>query len=177
MQDNWRVSKRLTLNLGVRWDYWTPYSEKYGRMLNLDLNNYVGNMQVITPGDTRMEDIQGIPPAVLTSWANRGLTWTTANQAGFPSALLPNDWNNFAPRLGLGVPAERHFVIRSGYGVYFWTMPLSQLLQSSRTNPPFNLRFTNEISSQGGTNPIYALTTGPRRTSPSALPGFRQRAS
>lgn len=161
VQDNWHVSQRLTLNLGVRWDYWTPYSEKYNRLLNLDLNTYRDKMQVITPGDTRMEDIPGIPPAVLASWRNRGLTWTTANEAGFPSALLPQDTNNFAPRLGAAFRLNERWVVRAGYGVYYWTMPLSQLLQSSRTNPPFNLRFTNEISSQQGVNPLYALTNRP----------------
>jgi hypothetical protein len=40
-------------------------------------------------------------------------------------------------------------------------MPLSQILQSSRTSPPFNLRFTNEIGSQGGTDVVYALTNRP----------------
>jgi hypothetical protein len=161
VQDNWRVNQRLSLNLGVRWDFWTPYSEKYDRMLNLDLTNYVGKMEVITPGDTRMEDIPGIPRAVLASWRARGLNWVTANEAGFPDALLPNDYNNFAPRLGAAFRLSDRWVIRSGYGVYYWTMPLSQLLQSSRTNPPFNLRFTNEIGSQNGTNVVYALTSRP----------------
>jgi hypothetical protein len=129
--------------------------------LNLDLTDYVGKMQVITPGDTRMEDIPGIPPAVLASWANRGLTWTTANSIGFPSSLLPKDTNNFAPRIGAAYRMSDRWVVRAGYGIFYWTMPLSQILQSSRTNPPFNLRFTNEIGSQNGVNPNYALLNQP----------------
>src|SRR5262249_38202733 len=82
-------------------------------------------------------------------------------EAGFPDSLLPADNNNFAPRLGAAFRVTDKWVIRSGYGVFYWTMPLSQILQSSRTNPPLNLRFTNEIASQGGTNFVYALSNSP----------------
>lgn len=160
-QDSWKVSRRMTLDLGIRWDKWTVYHEKYNRLLNLDLKNYVGKMEVITPGSTRMEDIPGIPSSVLASWAARGLTWKTADQVGFPSGLLPADNNNFAPRIGLAYRVTEKWVIRGGYGVYYWTMPLSQILQSARTNPPLNLRFTNQISNQNGANFVYALSNVP----------------
>jgi hypothetical protein len=149
--DSWRVTPRLTLELGVRWDKWTPYNEKYNRMVNVDIRNIANKMEVITPGDQRMEDIPGVPSSVLASWATRGLTWKTANEAGLPSSLLPADNNNFGPRLGAAFRLTNTMVLRGGYGEYFWTMPLSQILQTSRTNPPLNLRYTNEIGNLDGT--------------------------
>ena len=161
VHDNWRVNRRLTVDLGMRWDKWTPYKEKYNRLVNVDLRSFANNFQVVTPGNTRMEDIPGIPPAVLQSWAKRGLTWKTANEAGLPSSLIPGDNNNFGPRIGFAFRVTDKMVVRGGYGEYFWTMPLSQILQTSRTNPPLNLRFTNQIGSLDGTG-TYALRNLPR---------------
>lgn len=160
-QDTWRVSQRLTLDLGLRWDKWTAYEEKYNRLVNVDLSNFANQFQVITPQGVRMEDIQGIPPAVLTSWSRRGLTWQTANAAGFPGNLLPADNNNFGPRIGVAFRLSERFVLRGGYGEYFWTMPLSQILQTSRSNPPLNLRFTNPLGNLDGTS-SFAVRTAPR---------------
>ncbi len=159
--DTFKVSQRLTLDMGVRWDKWTVYKEKYNRLVNLDLEKSATGMEVITPHSTRIEDIQGIPPSVLQSWAKRGMTWKTADQAGFPGGLLPADNNNFAPRLGVAFRLNEKTVIRGGYGVYYWTMPLSQILQSSRTNPPLNLRFENSLSNRNGNEDFYALKKAP----------------
>jgi carboxypeptidase family protein/TonB-dependent receptor-like protein len=160
-QDSWKVSRRLTLDLGLRWDKWTPYTEKYNRLVNVDLNTYANTFQVITPGNTQIEDIQGIPPAVLASWKQRGLTWVTANSIGFPSSLLPADNNNFGPRVGVAFRVTDKWILRSGYGRYFWTMPLSQILQTSRTNPPLNLRFQNDFSNRNGQQDFYSLANVP----------------
>jgi carboxypeptidase family protein/TonB-dependent receptor-like protein len=160
-QDSWRVTPKLTLDLGLRWDKWTVYHEKYDRLVNLDITNYAGKMEVVTPHNTRMEDIPGIPTSVLASWSARGLTWKTANEAGFPASLLPADNNNFAPRVGAAYRLTNKLVIRAGFGTYYWPMPLSQILQSSRTNPPLNLRFENQIDNQNGKNYVYALSSVP----------------
>ncbi len=159
--DSWKVTPRLTLELGLRWDKWTAYREKYNRLVNADLNRFTEKFEVITPGNTRMEDLTGVPPAVLASWARRGLTWTTARQAGFPDNLVPADNNNFGPRLGAAYRLTDKTVLRAGFGEYFWTMPLAQILQTSRTNPPLNLRFTNPLGSLDGTG-SFGLRTRPR---------------
>lgn len=161
IHDSWRASSRLTLDLGVRWDKWTVYKEKYDRLVNLDLTTADKGMQVITPHNTRIESISGIPPSVLQSWAARGLTWKTADELGFPGGLLPADNNNFAPRLGVAFRITDKMVLRGGYGIYYWTMPLSQILQSSRTNPPLNLRFQNNLSNLNGTEDFHALKSVP----------------
>jgi outer membrane receptor protein involved in Fe transport len=160
-QETWKVTNRLTLDLGLRWDKWTVYEEKYNRLVNVDLRNFANRFEVITPKDVRMEALPGIPPAVLTSWARRGLTWRTASEAGLPDNLIPADNNNFGPRIGAAYKLNDRTVVRASYGEYFWTMPLSQILQTSRTNPPLNLRFENNIGSLDGTS-TFAVRTPPR---------------
>ena len=159
--DSWKAHPRLTLDLGVRWDKWTAYEEKYNRLVNVDLNNFANQFQVVTPKDVRMEDLPGIPSSVLQSYAVRGLTWTTARNAGLPDNLVKGDNNNFAPRIGAAFRITDKTVLRGGYGEYFWTMPLAQILQTSRTNPPLNLRFRNQLGSLDGTS-TFGVRTTPR---------------
>jgi len=159
--DSWKISSRLTLDLGVRWDKWTAYKEKYDRLVNVDLATFANKFEVITPKNVRMEDLPFVPPSTLASWALRGLTWKTAREAGFPDNLVPGDNNNFGPRIGAAFKLTDKWVLRAGYGEYFWTMPLSQILQTSRTNPPLNLRYTNQIGSLDGTS-TFAVRTAPR---------------
>jgi hypothetical protein len=151
--DRIKVSPRLTLNLGLRWDHWTPYSEERQRLVvpyNPESPSTPpgscmppGSCEVLSPGNTSVDQIGGIPPAVLTSWANLGLTWKTANSVGYPSNLFRPIWHDFAPRLGFAYQLKPNTVIRGSYGIYYVGMPLSLLLQSTRNNPPLNLRFQN----------------------------------
>jgi len=74
--------------------------------------------------------------------------------------LFAADNNNFGPRLGFAFKLNNRLVLRGGYGEYFWTMPLSQILQSTRNNAPLNLRFTNDVfSKNSGFN--YPLVVRP----------------
>src|SRR5205085_1110559 len=156
----WKVSRRLTLNFGLRWDKWTPYHEKYNRLLNVDFDTVTSTFQVITPGNHDIQSLPGIPPSVLASWAARGLTYATASSIGYPSSLFRGVNNNYGPRLGAAFEINHKTVLRGGYGEYFWTMPLSQILQAARTNPPLNLRYTNPLGSLDGTS-SFAIRTAP----------------
>jgi hypothetical protein len=139
--DRWRITPRLTVTLGLRWDKWTPYNEKYNRMVNVDLNTIGTKFEVVTPGNTAMASLPGVPPAVLSGWSARGLTYTTADAIGYPGNLFRAANHNFGPRLGFAYQLNSKTVLRGGYGEYFWPMPLSQLLQSTRTTPPLNAVF------------------------------------
>jgi len=146
--DSWKVSPRLTLNLGLRWDKWTPYHEKLNRLTTADIASISdpSKFEVITPGNHDMHSLPGIPPSVLSSWENFGLTFKTARAIGYPDSLFAADNNNFGPRIGVAFKITPKTVLRGSYGEYFWTMPLSQLLQASRTNPPLNLRYQNVLN-------------------------------
>ncbi len=159
-QDTWKVSNRLTLDLGVRYDRWSPYSEKQNRFLGVDPETVDSLFQVVTPGNVQMESLPGAPPSQLASWAARGLTWTTADAIGFPKNLVRADNNNFGPRIGFAYKLTNRSVLRASYGEYFWTMPLSQILQSMRTTPPLNLRYVNPVSQRGGDG-TYAVKSVP----------------
>ena len=87
-------------------------------------------MEVITPHNTRLEvDTRHSARGACVMGRRAGLTWKTADEAGFPGGLLPADNNNFAPATRRGIPADAtRWVLRGGYGIYYWTMPLSQIL-------------------------------------------------
>ncbi len=160
VNDTWKVTPKLTVGLGLRWDHWTPYKEKLDRMVSIDMSNSKA-FQVITPYSTTMEQMPGVPSGVLASWKQRGLSWTTADQSGFPGALIENYWKDFGPRLSLAYRLNEKTVIRTGYGTYYWPMPLSQILQAARTNPPLNLRFSNSPPDRSGAIANYALLNAP----------------
>jgi PEGA domain. len=163
-QDTWKVTPRLTLDLGVRWDRWSPYSEKLNRFVNINPATVGSTFQVVTPGNVPMEQIPGVLPSQLASWAARGLTWTTAEQAGLPSNHVRADNNNFGPRIGVAYKLTDKSVLRASYGEYFWTMPLSQILQSMRLTPPLNLRYENPVGQVDGTA-TYAARVVPSANS------------
>jgi hypothetical protein len=99
--DDWRISSGLTVNAGIRWEYGSPISELYGRLVNLD----------IAPG------FAAVAPMVASNPVGP-LTGQT-----YPSSLMRPDKHDFGPRLGLSwrpLPASS-LVIRAGYGVYYNT--------------------------------------------------------
>jgi outer membrane receptor protein involved in Fe transport len=161
IQDTWKLTPRLTLDLGLRYDRWSPYSEARNRFVQVDPTTIARVFQVVTPKNIPLEQIPGIPPSQIASWAARGLTWTTAQQAGMPPNLVRGDNNNFGPRAGFAYRLGNRMVLRGSYGEFFWTMPLSQILQTMRINPPLNLRYENNIGLLDGTA-TFAVRTAPR---------------
>ncbi len=107
-QDDWRVNSRLTLNLGVRWDYESPLSERLNRQNAGFDTNALSPLQI--PGFRTL---------------NGGLLFT-GNSA---SNRLPfrRDLNNWQPRFGLAYKITSRTVFRGGYGItYLPTMDIGQ---------------------------------------------------
>jgi hypothetical protein len=96
-QDDWRVNGKLTLNLGLRYEWSTPYSERHN---NSQFSDYGGSSGIAIPG------------------ISSNLLGTTVF-ASSNKRSVPTDWNNLAPRLGFAYLVNDKMVIRGGAGVYY----------------------------------------------------------
>lgn len=96
LQDDWKITRDFTLNIGVRWEAHTP---------RIDVNNRQSGFN-----GSALNPVSGTPGVV-----------TFAGRDGLGRTVYNGDWNNFAPRIGF---AWRPFgngstVVRSGYGIFF----------------------------------------------------------
>jgi len=113
-QDEIRLHPKATLNLGIRYDYQTPWQEKYLRAFTFDPKS--GSL--VTAGSTIPTDLV---PAVAQT-----LPIITAAQAGIPEkSLMKTDGNNWSPRIGLALRpfGDTNTVVRAGVGVYTQIWP------------------------------------------------------
>ena len=99
LQDDIRLTSRLTLNLGLRWEHETPRTERYNRTTRGFAHNVASPLEV--PG----LDLRG------------GLLF--AAEGGLPRGLYEPDYNNFAPRFGFAYSATPKTVLRGGYALHF----------------------------------------------------------
>jgi hypothetical protein len=109
VQDDWKVSNRLTLNLGLRYDFYGLPVEKYGRLVNF-IPEQFRNGTLASPAQ---------PPNGFVQAGN-----AVNPLPGVPTvedSLVPNDKNNFAPRVGFAyrVNESGTLAVRGGYGVYY----------------------------------------------------------
>lgn len=117
-QDNWKVTSKLTLNLGVRYEYQSPYVEQNDRT-----NNFI-----IDPDDARFGTL--VPPG-------SGVEGRSFRR---------RDLNNWAPRIGLAYRATPKTVLRAGYGIFYVGTFRLPVLADPTANPPFYLQ--NDIRTQ-----------------------------
>ncbi|HET9305014.1 MAG TPA: carboxypeptidase-like regulatory domain-containing protein [Candidatus Sulfotelmatobacter sp.] len=145
-QDDWKISSRLTLNLGFRYDLATPFIEKSDLLINFDPTgaNPNGNPGVfIIPSAKTL-------PYVDTRIASYG--YITASQAGLGRGLVRTDKNNIAPRLGFAYKIGDKSVLRAGWGVFYPTSAAQGIRDAIGTNP-FNQGVTSRTTLEGWPSP------------------------
>ncbi|MDQ2898899.1 MAG: carboxypeptidase regulatory-like domain-containing protein [Acidobacteriota bacterium] len=108
IQDDWKVTPKLTLNLGVRYELWSPIDERFGRQANFDLQTLTLNI----PKGRNQND--PLPPNFATAFPT---VKVIRGQA--PSTLIPWDKTDIGPRFGLAYQAFNKTVIRLGYGIFY----------------------------------------------------------
>jgi hypothetical protein len=129
LQDDWKVNSRLTINAGVRWDYFGGPSERYGKLASITFG-------------------QG------TTFAER-----LANaSAGQVSSLFHAQKTNFSPRVGLAYDpfGDGKSSIRAGFSLSY--EPIHGLtLLSGAMNPPFAVQIVLQPNAGYGTNILYGI--------------------
>lgn len=123
--DDWKVTPKLTLNLGLRYEWSTPYSERYNR---LTFSNFEGDTGINMPFN---RDASGLLPQF-------GQIGEVMGTTVFPTSGNRNarvDRNNFAPRFGFAYQLSSNTVVRGGAGV-FYGMNVATNFQYA--GPPFS---------------------------------------
>lgn len=136
VQDDWRITRSLTLNLGLRYELDTPRTERYNRMNYFD-PEAPSPLAGVVPGY----------PGLKGGLVFVGVDGRTRRQQAY-------DWNNLAPRLGLAWQLNQKTVIRMAYGHMFG----SSLMAAQGTVGPFGFRTENPlIGSLDGITPFNLL--------------------
>src|SRR6267378_1882540 len=162
-QDNWRVNRRLTVNLGLRWDGVPHTYEAHDRMGNFYPSLYnKANAAVMLPDGSISPLSPGLgssPNPILAGvplYLN-GIGIPEKN--GVPKGLVNNHWAAFGPRLGFAydVTGSGRTVIRGGFGAMYERIQGNDMYDSG-PNIPFSLNVG--LQSVTLANPSISLATG-----------------
>ena len=130
LQDDWRITNKLTVNLGLRWDYEAPLTERFNRQNAGFCTTCTNPLQASVAGLTLLG----------------GLTFVN----GSNRTPFAKDLNNFQPRVGLAYQLNSQTVLRGGFGIiYFNTLesPIGQGFSAS----------TSYVATTDNTHPATSL--------------------
>jgi outer membrane receptor protein involved in Fe transport len=137
-QDDWKVTPKLTLNLGVRWDYFTPTGEKYGAQANFVPGNPGSGAEYIIPSNR--QNNPALSASFIQTLQQDGIKLVYSSAYG-GSGLANVQKTNFAPRLGFAYQATSHLVVRGGYGIFYGAFENRGGYPSLGYNYPFQYSF------------------------------------
>jgi Carboxypeptidase regulatory-like domain/TonB dependent receptor-like, beta-barrel len=122
VQDDWRASSHLTLNIGARYEYFQPLTEKYGHLSDLAVSPDFSSAAVVT----------------------------AQSPGSLPESLIRPDKNNWSPRVGIAYRpwTQRRLVLRAGYGIFYDQSIYQRLTPNLANQPPFAQASTLTTSPQ-----------------------------
>jgi hypothetical protein len=107
-QDDWKVTQKLTVNLGVRYELWSPISEQFGRQADFDLQNQT---LYIPQGNNSNAPL---PPNFSTLFPT-----VQISRGQVPKTLIPWDKADVGPRVGFAYNVLPKTVIRAAFGIFY----------------------------------------------------------
>ncbi len=139
-QDSWKVTPKLTLLLGVRYDVFTPFTEAHNHISNYDYLQAISNPSTATNSALKIAGVNGV-----------------SDTAG-----IPTNYDNVAPRVGFAYSATPTIVVRGGYGLSYF--PGNYTSNGDLKNAPFTSVYgpncqsalAVQIETANGTKPLPA---------------------
>ena len=114
VQDDWRVTDKLTINIGLRYEVSLPWVDKFDKISNLDVDTDTNQPKFVVVGE-------------------RG-------EGRFNRALVTSDLNNFAPRFGFAYRLRERTVFRGGFGLFYANTMNTGGGEFMETNPPAHVK-------------------------------------
>jgi len=131
IQDDWRITPRITLNLGLRYDIWTPVKDAKN-----DEANYITS-NLSSPS---------------------GATFTQLLASSNPTVGVNTDYKDFAPRFGFAATVRNGTVVRGAFGISYF--PVNTLNTFGIDNPPYSTASTSTVVGLDQSNGLYYASCG-----------------
>jgi Carboxypeptidase regulatory-like domain/TonB-dependent Receptor Plug Domain len=159
VQDDWRASTRLTLNLGLRWEYYAVPTERNNRQSNFmpgSLSDPSVGARLLIPAS----QAASVPQAFLTLLAKDNIAFVPTTNSGLGVAQK----ENFAPRFGFAYQATSRITVHGGFGIFYGGYENYGLSLMPAANFPFNIATSysaaNSVTPLTANNSIGTLGNG-----------------
>ncbi len=152
LQDTWKLTRKLTVNMGLRWEYESPYYDKHDAIVNVDFKWDNSAEPVFVRAGTGALN-QGNPQFPAPAG------WQLVRDGRFGRGAGQPDRNDFGPRAGIAYQITEKTVLRTGGGIYFvrdignavfdivrnipFTIRQAETADTTRPNLTWNRLFTN----------------------------------
>jgi hypothetical protein len=145
-QDTWKLTPKLTLNLGLRYELITPFIDKNDLIANFDpdfVNPTTGQLgRFVIPSTKTLKYLD-------TRIISFGYVLAKDSGLGVGRGTVRTDTTDFSPRVGVAYRLGSRSVIRGGYGIYYPTSAAQGIRDPIATNP-----FNQAITKRGTTTPL-----------------------
>ena len=168
--DDWRVSSRLTLNLGLRWEGLPHAYDTENNTANFypNLYNPANAPQFLPSGalNTSGPGFSTVPGIALSSQAFYLNGIGIAGRNGIPKGLVDNHWDTFAPRIGFAydLTGQQKTILRAGAGIFYERLAGNEMYNLGQNIVPF--AYQSNPSNVYFDNPATSWTSGQTASTP-----------